>query len=178
MKKFRFITMRKGMGMLLAAFLVSHFSFLISCTSIDCPVQNTVESNYSLLKANGTADTLDADTMWLWTRRAATDRRDTMLNALTGTTTTFSLQISHTLPEDSIWLALVDKEGEAYLDTIVIKKENIPHFESVDCQASYFHTITSVEYTNDIIDSLVVNNPHVNYDYKTTHFKLYLKPRR
>ena len=65
-----------------------------------------------------------------------------------------------------------------YIDTIRIKKEDIPHFESVDCQASYFHTITDVSYTNDIIDSIVINNRNVNYDAKTTHFKLYLKARR
>ena len=149
-----------------------------ACTSIDCPVQNTVCTVYSLNKADGTADTLGVDTMWLWTQRA--DGKDTLLiNRLCGTSATgFNLPISYTQPEDIICLALEDTIGNLYLDTIRIKKEDIPHFESVDCQASYFHTITNVSSTHQIIDSIVINNPNVNYDTKTTHFKLYLKANR
>ena len=150
---------------------------IAACTSLNCPVQNSVRAYYSLLKANGTPDTLGVDTLWLWTIRG--ERSDTLLNSLFGTkATSFDLPISHTQSEDTICLALMDTIGTVYLDTIRIKKENYPHFESVDCQASYFHTITDVSYTNDIIDSIVINNRNVNYDTKTTHFKLYLKARR
>ena len=171
------MTMRNMWGWLATAFLISHFAFLISCTSIDCPVQNTVSTVYSLKKADGTTDTLGTDTMWIWTQRA--DGKDTLLiNRLCGTSATgFSLPISYTQPEDVICLAFKDTIGPYRLDTIRIKKENIPHFESVDCQASYFHTITAVSTTHDAIDSIVINNPNVNYDSNTTHFKLYLKAR-
>ena len=149
-----------------------------ACTSIDCPVQNTVATAYGLKKANGTADTLGVDTMWLWTQRA--DGKDTLLvNRLCGTSATgFSLPTSYTQPEDVICMALKDTVGHLYIDTIRIKKENFPHFESVDCQAAYFHTITAVSATHEIIDSIVINNPHVNYDQNTTHIQLYLKARR
>ncbi len=164
---------------LLPFYLFTFLLFLAACTQIDCPVQNTVLTHYSLLKADGNPDTLGVDTLWLWTKQAAKGRKDTLLNALTGSKATdFDLQISQTLPEDTICLAVVDTIGTTYLDTIRIKKDNYPHFESVDCQASYFHTITGVSYTNDIIDSIVINNPNVNYDTQTTHFKLYLKARR
>ena len=151
---------------------------IAGCTSIDCPVQNTVTTVYSLNKADGTADTLGVDTMWLWTQRG--DGQDTLLvNRLCGTTATgFELPISYTQPEDIICLAVADTAGTFYLDTIRIKKENLPHFESVDCQASYFHTITAVNTTHQIVDSIVINNPNVTYDSNTTHFKLYLKARR
>ena len=147
-----------------------------ACTSIDCPVQNTVYTVYSLNKADGTADTLGVDTMWLWTQRA--DGKDTLLvNRLCGTSATgFNLPISYTQPEDVICLAL-DDTTSFYIDTIRIKKENIPHFESVDCQASYFHIITNVSVTHHIVDSIVISNPNVNYDSNTTHLKLYLKAR-
>ena len=126
-----------------------------ACTSIDCPVQNTVYTVYSLNKADGTADTLGVDTMWLWTQRA--DGKDTLLvNRLCGTSATgFNLPISYTQPEDVICLAL-DDTTSFYIDTIRIKKENIPHFESVDCQASYFHIITNVIVTHHIVDSIVI----------------------
>lgn len=163
--------MRKIVILLLTAMAIA------ACTSIDCPVQNTVLTVYSLQKANGTPDTLGVDTLWVWTQKS--NGRDTLLNSLYGeSATSFYLPISYTQPEDVLCLAVTDTAGAFYLDTIRIKKENIPHFESVDCQAAYFHTITDVSTTHDIVDSIVINNPNVNYDTQTTHLKLYLKPRR
>ena len=151
---------------------------LVACTSIDCPVQNLVYTNYALKKADGSTDTLKTDTLWILTRRV--DGTDTLLlNGLCGTMATkFSLPISYTQPEDVFITLLTDTAGYAYIDTIRIKKENYPHFESVDCQASYFHTITGVSVTHHVVDSIVINNPQVNYEQNTTHFKLYLKANR
>ena len=179
--------MRNMWGWLATAFLISHFAFLISCTSIDCPVNNTVRGYYALMKADGKPDTLTKDTMWVWTKRA--DGKDTVisrhiqgsleLNCFYGSSaSTFSLPVSYTQPEDVLCVLVRTAEGINYKDTIRIKKEDFPHFESVDCQAAYFHTITAVSSTHQIIDSIVINNPHVNYDQNTTHFKLYLKARR
>ena len=174
-------------GWLATAFLIFHFSFLISCTSIDCPVQNLVYTNYELRKADGTTDTLNKDTLWVWTERV--DGTDTVisrdnqgsivLNYFHGSSATnFSLPISYTQPEDVLYMLLRDEAGIDHLDTVRIKKENMPHFESVDCQAAYFHEITAVTSTHHIIDSIVINNPHVTYDASTTHFNLYFKARR
>ena len=158
-----------------------------ACTSIDCPVNNSVRTYYALLKADGKPDTLNKDTMWVWTQRI--DGIDTVisrqiqgnleLNCFFGTSAyAFDLPISYTQPEDVLCLLIRSSTGKRHYDTIRIKKENIPHFESVDCQASYFHTITDVSTTHHVVDSIVINNPHVNYDQNTTHFKLYLKANR
>ena len=150
---------------------------IAACTSIDCPVQNTVYTVYNLKKADGTTDTLRYDTLWVWSPRV--DGTDTLLvNRLCGTNATnFNLPISYTQPEDIICTALLDTLGNLYLDTIRIKKENTPHFESVDCQAAYFHEITAASSTHRIIDTIIINNPFVNYDASTEHFHLYLKAR-
>ncbi len=158
-----------------------------ACTSIDCPVQNLVYTSYELKKSTGKTDTLNNDTMWVWTQRA--DGTDTViskqingnleLNCFFGSTASaFQLPISYTQPEDVLYMLLRSSKGGSYIDTVRIKKENIPHFESVDCQVAYFHEITSVATTHHVIDSIVINNPHVNYDAKTTHFHLYLKDQR
>ena len=151
---------------------------MAGCTSIDCPVQNLVYTNYMLMKPDGTADTLGVDTMWIWSQRA--DGTDTLLvSSLCGSSaTSFSLPISYTQPEDVICTMVADTTGTIWLDTIRILKENYPHFESVDCQAAYFHKITAVSNTRRIIDSVVINKPDVNYDATTEHFYLYLKARR
>ena len=172
---------------LLPFYLFTILLFLEACTSIDCPVQNLVYTNYALKKADGTPDTLNKDTMWVWTQRV--DGTDTVisrqqqgnleLNYFYGpSASTFSLPISYTQPEDVLWVLVRSASGTDYIDTIRIKKENYPHFESVDCQASYFHKITSVSSTHNIIDSLVIKKPDVNYDASVTHFHLYLKAQR
>ena len=147
------------------------------CTSIDCPVQNTVYTVYHLMQADGDRDTMGTDTLWLWTTRA--DGTDTLLiNRLCGATaTSFSLPISYSQPEDRFCLLLMDTVGDYWVDTIRIKKESRPHFESVDCQASFFHTITAASATDEIVDSIVIKNPEVNYDASSPHFYLYLKSR-
>lgn len=180
-------SLRTLWGWLAAAFLITHFSCLMSCSSIDCPVQNTVATYYSLLKADGTPDTLIGDTLWIWTPRAngtgasrdyTLDKNDTLLNSLYGAgSSSFSLPISYTMPEDTLCLLLVDSLGREYSDTILLKKENHPHFESVDCQAAYFHTLTGVRCTHRAIDSVVINHPSVTYDDTQTHLLLYLKAR-
>ena len=94
---------------------------LAACTSIDCPVQNLVYTRYAFKKANGSADTLNTDTLWIMTTRV--DGTDTLLmNALCGSTAfDFNLQISYTQPEDVFVTLLTDTAGNYYIDTIRIK---------------------------------------------------------
>ena len=145
---------------------------MAACTSIDCPVQSLVITNYTLKKANGTTDTLNTDTIWVITRRA--DNKDTLvLNAHYDICTGFQLPISYTQPEDVFFLVLGDITKTRYVDTIRIKKENYPHFESVDCSAAYFHKITAVSTTHNVIDSIVIHHADVNYDNEQEHFYIY-----
>lgn len=166
-------TLRKGMGVLMATFLISHFPFLISsCSSIDCPVQNTVYSSYALYKADEKPDTL-RDTMYVFSRKA--DGRDTLLfNAGIGLTQ-FQLQISYSNPEDTLRFLMVNGSDYYVIDTVFVKKEDIPHFESVDCSASFFHRLTAVRSTHHAIDTIVISKNFVDYDATTPHFHLVLK---
>jgi hypothetical protein len=147
--------------------------FLLACSSIDCPVQNTVATQYAILDAEGQATTM-ADTLYIWTKRA--DSKDTLLNRLTGKGT-FSLPISYTNPEDTLIFYITDSYHQQTLDTVFLKKENIPHFESVDCAAHFFHCLTAVRSTHDGIDSINIVNPHVNYDQSYTHLNIFFKKR-
>ena len=160
------------------AFFILSAIVLTECFSIDCPVKNLVYTKYALKKADGTTDTLNTDTLWIITRRA--DGIDTLLlNALCGSTATrFSLPMSYTQPEDVFVTLLADTAGYSYIDTIRIKKENMPHFESVDCQAAYFHEITAVSTTHNAFDSIAIHHSSVNYDVSNDHFYLYVKKNR
>ncbi len=146
-----------------------------ACTSIDCPLNHQVFTTYKFFKTNGKPDTLGTDTMWIFTRRA--DGSDSMIvNALTGSSATyFNLPVSHMQPEDTFCVILSPEEGLSFTDMIYVRKNNFPHFESVDCQASYFHEITNIRTNGDIFDSIVITNPKANYDRATEHFHVYLK---
>ena len=146
---------------------------LFACSSIDCPVQNTVETKYAIMGADGQATKL-ADSLYIWTQRA--DGRDTLLNSGVGLGE-FSLQISYTNPEDTLIFYIVDSYHQETLDTVFLKKENIPHFESVDCAAHFFHRLTAVRSTHSGIDSIAIVNPNVNYDQSKTHLNIYFKQR-
>lgn len=144
----------------------------VGCTSIDCPVQNTVYTSYKLMRGEA-VDTL-RDTMYVLTFRG--DGSDTILfNAGIGLTA-FTLPIGYSNPEDTLYFVMRNA-GYLAVDTVWIKKENIPHFESVDCSASFFHRLTALRSTHNAIDSLVINKSFVDYDASTEHIHLYLKAR-
>jgi hypothetical protein len=104
---------------------------IVSCVSIDCPVQNTVATTFVLKKPKGGTDTMNIDTLNVWSHRIVykDNKRDTVLiNRLCGNKTSFSILASHTLSEDSLFTQLKDTLGHSWLDTICIVKENSPHF--------------------------------------------------
>lgn len=144
-----------------------------ACSSIDCPVQNSVYTVYRACKSDGTADTLRDTLTVATTRRDGTD--SVLLNRMINTTE-FSLPISYTAPADTLLFFMEGKAGHT-LDTVCVSKENTPHFESVDCNISYFHHITAVTHTGHAIDSIEINKPSVNYDASTEHFHIYFKAR-
>ncbi len=141
---------------------------LMGCSSIDCTLNNTVYTHYKL-KGNITqlSDTLTIST----TRLNGT--KDTIINKDVDIDS-FILPMSYTQPEDVFVFEMRDTvTKKVYLDTVRVKKEDQPHFESLDCKASYFHTITGVETTHNRIDSIVINNKDVNYDATKPHFYIY-----
>lgn len=145
-----------------------------ACTQIDCPVNNLVTTQYVVWDGDQTELTL-TDTLTITTLKA--DGRDTtLLNRGIGISS-FSLPISYNHPEDVLVMRLAN-DSVVTVDTVWIKKEDTPHFESVDCNASFFHEITSLRCTTRGIDSIVINNPTVNYDNTTVHFILFPKAVR
>ena len=142
---------------------------LAGCSTIECPLNNTVVTNYALggeMKTLTSALTITAD---------IGDGNDSVvLNRASGVAT-FSLPISHQRPADTFFLAMARGDSITEHDTIVVFKTDVPHFESVDCAPAFFHTITGVDYTRHAIDSVVINNPNVSYDVSQPTFKIYFK---
>ena len=153
--------------------LILASAVLTACSSIDCPFNNTVYSQYVLMKGGGIkADTL-TDTLTILTTRR--DGQDTIIFNRGVKTTSFSLPMSYTRDQDALFFQLKDTLGHIVHDTIKVSKTNTPHFESVDCPMSYFHTITAVNTSHHAIDSIILVNPNVTYDTSSPHFLIYFK---
>ena len=158
-------------------------SVISSCSSIDCPVQNTVSVQYEIRDKAGNALPLTDTLSIVTTRKDGKDillditthfsDKDVILNRLTGESA-FSLPISYSHPEDILYFCFSDS-AKTLVDTVWIKKDDIPRFESVDCSAAFFHELTNVRHTHNAIDSLVLINTSVTYDVQTVHFYLYPK---
>ena len=151
---------------------------LVACSSIDCPVDNTVSVQYEVCDKAGKAWALK-DSLSVVTMRvngeyvditALLNSENVTLNRLIGKSS-FSLPMSYSHPEDVLFFCFTDTV-KTVVDTVWIKKDDIPHFESVDCNAAFFHEITDVRHSRHYIDSLVLLNRSVTYDQQTVHFRL------
>ena len=166
--------MAKGVALRLAVLPLLLVSF-VACSSIDCPVQTTVEVHYKVCQFEGTTvanDTL-TDTLYVWTKRR--DGSDTLLLNRGVNLSSFALQISDQHPEDMLIMMVGRQTQVRTLDTVWIEKEDIPHFESVDCAAHFFHKLTAVRSTHRAIDSIAINNPSVTYDADATNIYISFK---
>jgi len=152
-------------------------ALLAACSTIDCPVQNVVALNFTVKTYDGSgeevADTLQ-DTLYVWSQRK--DGTDTLLLNRGVGLYSFSLPVSYSHPEDVLIFGVDAQDGSgAKLDTVWIKKEDIPHFESVDCSAHFFHNLTAVRSTHLAIDTVMIKNPSVTYDPTVDHIHIHFK---
>jgi len=156
----------------LTILLLAGLAAVTACTSIDCPVQNTVLSYYSIRNASNQVDTLRDTLSILISRRD----KDTLLRNRLADRVSFSMPVGYHYPVDTLYFLFTNKGYQA-VDTVMVAKENYPHFESVDCSPTFFHRLTGVRTTHHAIDSITINNPTVDYDPTAIHFHLYPKSR-
>lgn len=146
---------------------------LAACTSIEGQLNNAVYTTYNLYKTDGSRDTL-SDTLTIFTKRHTIDV-DTILLKPTVNVTSFKLPMSYTGNSDVFVLEMKDTLHNIVYDTITISKTNTPHFESVDCGPSFFHTIEGVSHTSHKIESVTINDSEVNYDTEKEHIRIIFK---
>ena len=161
--------MRKVLSVFLACLL------FVACSSIECPIQTEVLVRYGFYDADEQSYTLP-DTLWVWTQRS--DGTDTLLFNRGVNQTELSLPISYQHPEDMLVFYMVDTLQAMTLDTVWVQKEDIPHFESVDCAVHFFHTLTGVRSTHYSIDTITISNTSVTYDTSGEHLHIRFKDCR
>ena len=157
----RLSTLHKLVAALIVALVAA------ACSSVDCPLNNTVYANYQL---KGPVTRLN-DTLTVTTARHGRD--DSLLLNKMYNAEEFTLPVSYNQDEDVLYFYT-----GLLKDTVWMQKTNRPHFESTDCGLNYFHTITGIRYTRHAIDSIVINHKDINYDASPKHFHIYFKEYR
>lgn len=148
-----------------------HLLLLCGCTSIDCPLNSTVYCKYVVA---GEVSPLP-DTLFV---TAISEHQEdvTLLNREVDVSD-FLIPISYTQPVDVLVFSRKDSLSAVVNDTVRLSKLDQPHFESIDCTPSYFHTLTSVEWTTHAIDSIIITKSKVTYDTTGGNIHIYFKSR-
>lgn len=140
--------------------------FITGCSNINCPLDNVVMMQCNFYESE--------------TKRVLTLHN--MLDVMPANSDTVLInritQVNHILLPlreggdlDTLLLQFSNAEEQTATDTLFVSHTRQPHFESVDCPASVFHTITAVRATSHplseiplTIDSVSVVRSAVNYD--------------
>lgn len=144
---------------------------LIGCSSIDCPLNSRVYATYKLVGSTATI----TDTLSVSTSRTEAEGNDTVLINRVVDVDSVSLPMSYSRAEDTFYFTFNTVNDTTLCDTVVVAKQDVPHFEAVDCNPAIFHTITDVRYTQNAIQSIDINNNTVTYNADKPHFIVYLK---
>lgn len=154
---------RHGAEFRLLPFLFAAMLFFGACASVDCPLNNRVQTEYYFTKPDGiTPDTLN-DTLSI---KALKWADDTLLFNRGVGITSIKVPLSYEQPEDVLLFIFTDTAQNVWRDTVWLKKTNHPHLESVDCSPKFFHTLTDVHSTHHRIERIAINNPTVEYESK------------
>ncbi len=165
MKRFNGLSRGSASRMLGCGLVAVVMAVVGACNGSDCPLNNTVMQKCVFYGADSTALTI-GDTL------TVTVRDSVVLNRLTDGTSV-KLPMSYNEPADTlVFLFKPAGAAEAVADTVVVSKTNTPHFVSLDCARSMYHTITGVSCSKrepDLvykyaIDRVVIKNAEVNYD--------------
>lgn len=142
-----------------------------SCSNIDCPLDNVVSMQCNLFSY----ETKSALTLTDELTVTPAGRDTTLLNKASNIQS-FLLPLKETaegqqVATDTLLLHFSNVAEQSATDTLFVSHMLHPHFESLDCPASVFHTITAVRTTSHplsemplTVDSVSLVRSIVNYD--------------
>ncbi len=139
---------------------------LCACSNIDCPLDNVVSMQCNLYSSETNSAYTLTDELTVFPAG-----RDTILLNKATDITSFLLPLKEGGEQDTLLLHLENANGQTATDTLFVTHTPQPHFESLDCPSSVFHTITQVRATSHslsilplTIDSVSLVRPLVNYE--------------
>ncbi len=149
---------------------------LTSCTNIDCPLENVVMMHCGLYDSEKEETLTLTDTLTITAVGA-----DAVLWNKGYDISELSLPLRINGNVDTLLLRFSNANEQTAIDTLFIHHTSNIHFESIDCPASVFHTITAVRHTSHDLNLMPLTLDSVavlrrNVDYGTNqNLKLYLR---
>jgi len=135
--------------------LIAVAALVAACTSINCPLNNTVAAVWRF------SATLDGS---LTVSANLHDGGDTVLINAQSSTDSLKMPMSYASEADTFTLTYAEGDSVLLADRLIIKKTDTQHFESIECSPSVFHHIDGVEFDGVFIDSVSIRNPNVTYN--------------
>lgn len=156
--------------LLRAAINISIFQFsifnLISCDTYNCLLETKVQCVYgfyaSAREGEGAfvpggsvsvGDTITITALGI----------DTVLANRLVNQSGVKLPVSYYGDVDSLLFTFNASDGIGY-DTVYVRKTNTAHLDDPSCPAHMWHRITEARSTHNLIDSVLINEPNINYD--------------
>ena len=128
-----------------------------SCGGDDCVINNTVTATMNFYMADGNPCQI-MDTLTVSVVREKGD--SVVLNRKLGASSLiFPLGYSNACDTFIFRFARLGVS-----DSVFIRHDNHPYFISLDCGTAMFHTLTSVDCTHHLMQSIQITHPEINYD--------------
>lgn len=148
-----------------------------ACDSVSCPLNNTVESVYGFYASaradDGTFAPGEAiaigDTLTITALGPDTVIANRIINA-----NTVALPMSFYGQTDSLLFHFTDADDRLADDTVWIDKQSHHHWDDPSCAVHIWHNINAVRSTHNLIDTILIANPAVNYD-GLENFQIYFR---
>ena len=132
-------------------------ALFVSCGGDDCVINNTVTATMNFYMADGNPCQI-MDTLTVSVVRERGD--SVVLNRKLGASSLiFPLGYSNACDTFIFRFARLGVS-----DSVFIRHDNHPYFISLDCGTAMFHTLTSVDCTHYLMQSIQITHPEINYD--------------
>lgn len=143
------------------------------CASVDCPLTNAVYSHWGFYTQGQPATLLD--TLYIYAR---VHGQDTLLVNKLYNAHNVDLPFSYYLPADTFRMELhqggEDGQVHVWADQVIVKKDNLDHFNSPECGIWHEHSVTDISCTGVIIDSIQVVKPKID-THEDENIRIYFK---
>lgn len=128
-----------------------------ACGGEDCVINNTVAVTMNFYSAAGNAVMLNDEL----TVSIVRPENDSIVLNRKSSATGVDIPLGYANACDTFVLRF----GMANIvDSVFIHHTNQPYFISLDCGTAMFHTITGTDCTHNVLQSVTVTNPEINYD--------------
>lgn len=159
-------------------FCMVGIAFLWSgCTNIDCPLDNQSELRMHFYDAATKGEVQLSDSLTIYGLKG-TEERPLYNRAIS--VNTLKIRLDASSDRDTLLFRFIGTDDTA-TDTLIIDHRRRPHFESLDCPASVFHTLSGISNRSSSgarstlrLDSVSIANPNVQYE-DVDNLKVYLR---